>query len=67
MDLFSEKTKKIVPTNSSEVELLDCWADFQEVLSVDASGSDVPELPSTTRAHLASFHRRAHQNCKSFD
>lgn len=56
-DLFSVKTKKIVPMSSHELGLLDCWVDFQEALSVDASGSDVSKLPSTTRVHLAFFHR----------
>lgn len=58
MDLFSEKTKKIVPTNTSELGLLDCWADFQEALSVETSASDDMKFLSTTRAHLASSHRR---------
>lgn len=51
-------TKKIVPTNHSELGLLECWVDFQEALSVDALGSDISKLPSTMRVHLASFHRR---------
>lgn len=38
VDLFSEKMKKIVPTNTSELGVLDFWADFEEALSVDASG-----------------------------
>lgn len=46
------KTKKTVPTNSSELGL-DCWVGFQGALSVDVSGSDVPKLPSIMRAHLA--------------
>ena len=49
---------KIVPTNNSELGLLDCLVVFQEVLSVEHLGSDVSKLSRAIRSHLASFHRK---------
>lgn len=52
------KTLKIVPTNNSELGLLDCLVEFQEDRSVDDLGSDVSKLSKAIRSHVASFHRR---------